>query len=154
MLYIVIVALLIIVIIFGLASGAQSYATAQQAQAQIETAKVAQISSWGNVLAILTVMLIVLVVVALIALVLWVMWKRSAQRSAVTGLRPGQHSASGQRSVAAPREGPQLSINDLIQLEMLRSLRALNPPAAPALQDGRTQDVEQPAAEELFPWLR
>ena len=144
--YILIAILLIIVVIFGVSSGMQSYATAQQAQAQIETAKVAQVSAWGNLITILMMALLIVLTLAVIALVLWVMWKRSAISH--------QHSASGPRSMAAPREGPPLTINDLMQLEMLKYLRALNPPAAPALQDRHTQDMEELPGENLFPWLR
>jgi len=142
MLYIVIIVLLIIVVISGVSSSAQSYATAQQAQAQIETAKVAQVSAWGNLITILTLTLVIIFVLMLIAGVLWIIYKRRSQPAA----------AHSQRSMTAPRDGPQLTINDLVQLELLRSLRALNPPS-PALP-AQTQDVEDSPVEELFPWLR
>jgi preprotein translocase subunit SecG len=140
--YFLVALLLIIVVIFGISSGMNSYATAQQAQAQIETAKVAQISSWGNLITILTLALVILVALMLIVGAVWILYKRSARLA-----------ASHLRSVAAPREEPQIGTGELTQLMMLLLLKSLqapsnsNPHTLPAVRE------EEPT-EELFPWLR
>lgn len=113
---ILIAVLLIIVIIFGISSGMQSYATAQQAQAQIETAKVGQIASWGNLVTILTMALLIVVALAVIIVVLWMMTRRTGARS--------RQKAIGRRGTTV--SSPTLTINDLLQFEMLKALRSLN----------------------------
>jgi len=148
--YVLVAILVLVVVIFGVSSTAQSYATAQQAQAQIETARAAQLASTGNLVTILTTALVIVAVLVLIAFGLWILYKRSMksqQRSAFSG----QHSVHGQLDDASPMP----ALKTLIQLETLKALRAMNAPFTPALPDGRSvqQDHEQPV-EELFPWLR
>jgi len=140
--YFLIAILLIIVVIFGISSGMQSYATAQQAQAQIEVAKVAQISSWGNLVTILTLALVILVALMLIVGVLWMLYKRSARTT-----------ANHQRPVATPREEPQMGTNELTQLMMVLLLKSLQPPSNPTPHTPPAPREEE-STEELFPWLR
>jgi hypothetical protein len=137
--------LLLIVIIFGVSSGMQSYATAHQAQATIEVARVAQISSWGNLVTILTVVLLLVASVALITALLWFMYKRSTLNR--------QPAARISRPTVEHRSEPQLSMNDLTQLMMLDVLRSMRSPAAPALPDKSISSEEGPV-DEPFHWLR
>lgn len=137
-----VVVLLLIVIIFGVSSGMQSYATAQQARAQIEVAQVAQVSAWGNLVTIGILALVIGVTLALIAGWLFLVYRR--------GLRPAQRA--GERSLADPRPAPQVSVGDLIQLELLRTLREMRgrpespaPPAAPR---------EEEQEDDILAWLR
>ncbi len=65
MIIFLIAVLLVIVLVFGISSMMQSYASAQQAQATIETAKALQVATFGNVLVIVLVTLIVLAIIAL-----------------------------------------------------------------------------------------
>jgi imidazolonepropionase-like amidohydrolase len=70
MLQMMVILLLIVLILFGLASISQSYATAQQAQAMIEANRATQIASAGNLVTILMIALLLassLVAVAVIA---------------------------------------------------------------------------------------
>ena len=64
------IALVIVVLLFGLSSMSQSYAAAQQAQAVIETAHAAQIASAGNVVVIVTLAVLLLVAAGVIAYLL------------------------------------------------------------------------------------
>lgn len=143
--YFLIAVLLIIVIIFGVSSGMQSYATAQQAQAQIETAKVAQISSWGNLITILTIMLIVLFLVVLIAMVLWMAYRNLVRRS------ESQRGRSSTPEITTPSQ-PQFSVNDLVQLEILKTLQSLH--GATPNQNLLSAPREEQPADEPFSWLR
>jgi len=72
-----VIALIVVVLVFGGASVMQSYASAQQAQATIETAKAAQMATTGTVLVIVLLSLILL---AIIALVVYSVRIRSANR--------------------------------------------------------------------------
>jgi glucan phosphoethanolaminetransferase (alkaline phosphatase superfamily) len=137
-----VIALLLIVAIFGITSGMQSYATAQQAQAQIETAKVAQISSWGNLMTILMIMLIVLAALALIAAILWLAYRNLIRKSLA---RPSR-APSEIKSTPQPQ-----FLNDLIQLEMLRTLKSINGSSQPTLLSAPT---EEPPTDEPFSWLK
>lgn len=72
-----VVILLLVVVIFGAASIMQSHAAAKQAEAVIETAKVAQMATFANVMVIV---LVVVVVLALLAAAVFVFTKRQAPR--------------------------------------------------------------------------
>jgi len=61
-----VIALIVVVLVFGVASVMQSYASAQQAQATIETAKAAQMATTGTVLVIVLLSLILLAIIALV----------------------------------------------------------------------------------------
>ena len=145
--YVLIAVLLIIVAIFGVSSGMQSYATAQQAQAQIETAQAAQISAAGNLVTILAMCLGTVAVVAIIAAVIWYMLKRSSQ----------QTTRSGLPTISRPRvtgDQPQIDINTLMQLKMLEILGSIGTKPAgqqniQALPGSTDQDPEQ----DVFYWL-
>lgn len=140
MLYFVIAVLLLVVILFGVSSGMQSYASAQQAKAQIETAQLGQINAWGN-LVVLTVVLLIVLFVALAAAVLWT---RSLKKNA-------QRSPLNQKQSIDPLPGSTapLSMEMLIQLETLRMLRSMNPPASlPSGNHEHSQD------DEPLQWLR
>ena len=137
-----VVCLLLVVIVFGVASGMQSYASAQQAQAVIETAQVAQVSAWGNLISILALVGGIVIVLALVVAVLWWMSQRNKTRHT---------SVSGPR-VASQPQAPAIDVNALIQLEMIRALRGLNAPAreAPLLTD---ESEEVGFASEQPVWL-
>lgn len=68
MIIFLVISLLILALVFGVSSISQSYATAKQAQATIETARVAEIASISNLVIIL---LLVLLVTAIIGAVLY-----------------------------------------------------------------------------------
>lgn len=56
------IVVLVLVVVFGAASMMQSYATAKQADAVIETAQAAQMATFGNVAVILLLVIVVLAV--------------------------------------------------------------------------------------------
>lgn len=141
-----VVVLLVIVIIFGISSGMQSYATAQQARAQIEVAQVAQVNAWGNLITILTLVLVIVAVLALAAALLWVLYKRAVNKGERHGNRPAQLTADGPRASV-------LSLDMLIWLEVLRTLKAMQPPSnstATTLAAPRDEEV----VEDPLSWLR
>jgi flagellar basal body-associated protein FliL len=145
MLYIVIGLLLIMVIIFGVSSGMQSFATAQQAQATIEVAQVAQVSAWGNLVTILTIAMLVVVTVALVAAVLYFLYKRST-------LNGKQSVEVVGRPITEARPQGQISMNELTQLMMLdvlRSMRSSTPPASLPSGNG-----SGPHDDEPLQWLK
>lgn len=147
--YFLVAILMIVVIIFGVSSGMQSYATAQQAQAQIEVAKVAQVNAWGNLVTILMFLLIILIVFALIAAALWLLYKRSAQRSSVHAPRVSTATHS------TPVENqPQLTMQDLLQLEMLRAIRSLHAPNSNAPALPAPHEEQEVSTDDPFYWLR
>jgi flagellar basal body-associated protein FliL len=137
-----VIALLLIVVIFGVSSGMQSYASAQQAQAVIETAKAAQVSAWGNLINILALLGFVIIVLAVVAGMLWWNSKRNGSRQ-VSESRPRVQTQS---------QTAAIDVNALIQLEMIRALRSLSPTQSTPLLTDREQDEPQSLAE--YPvWL-
>lgn len=133
--------LLLIVLVFGVSSGMQSYASAKQAQATIEVAQVAQVNAWGNLIVIL---LLTLVIVCVLALVVWMVVKRSAFS--------GQPLAvSRQRSAISPKEDvamlPKGGIEMLMQLKMLEMLERMSAPAPRPQLEERNEPMD-------MEWLR
>jgi flagellar biosynthesis protein FlhB len=148
MIYVVLAILLIVVVLFGLSSGMQSYATAQQARAQIEVAKVAQVNAWGNLISILILVLAIVAILALVLAILYWLIKRSNQRAARSGSNPTQ------RPAASPP--PAMDLDRLTQLATLQVLMSLT--AKPGDPSDRMSlpapKEDQPADEDLFQWLR
>lgn len=141
----IIIALLIILILVSLSSSADSYATAQMAQAQIETARAAQISAGGNVLAMMILGgLIVLIVLGLI--LFGFLWIRARARERQELVQP-----AGQRAVQTPASPPGLmdpnQLNMLIGLAILDRLQGTRPELAPPAE--RDQAPDEPLS-----WLR
>jgi Na+/H+ antiporter NhaC len=114
-----VIVLLLIIIIFGVDSMMQSYASAQQAQAVIETAKAAQVSAWGNVVSILALIGFIVILLALVAAALWWLGKRKNIRTEASESKP---------RVGATPTMPVFDVNALIQLEMIRTLQSLHAP--------------------------
>lgn len=133
--YLVIALLLIIILVMGISSGMNSYATARQAQATIEVAQVAQLNAWGNLVTIGILALVIFVAFGLIIAVLIVMNRRKNGRG---------HS----RPMITPSgsQQPQLTVNDLIQLEMLRTLKSMNTSTLTL--------PEEQSEDQLLDWLR
>jgi hypothetical protein len=71
--FLLVTALVIMVILFGLSSISQSYATAQQAQAAIEASKTAQIASAGNLVVIVAASLVIVVILAAAIFTAWLL---------------------------------------------------------------------------------
>jgi|GEM_PF-6022518 len=65
--------MLIVILLFGLSSISQSYATAKQAQAAIEASKTAQIASIGNLIVIAVVALVIVVLLAATIFTAWLL---------------------------------------------------------------------------------
>lgn len=140
--WVVIALLVLIVILFGVSSTAQSYATAQQAKAQIETAQVAQINAWGNLITILTLALVIVVVLLILFAALYWFFVRPRIRSARTVPREIQPHPSSPALESS-------TLNTLVQLEVLRTLRAMNGGGSqPVLRDASREEDDIPL------WLR
>lgn len=142
--YVLVGILLLIVIVFGAASGMQSYASAKQAQAAIEVAQVAQVNAWGNLIVLLTLALLIVCVIGMIA---WLLLSRRQRADA--GYRPRPRMI--QRPDIIP-PGPPPTLETLIQLEVLKTLRALHPPPSEPRGNAMIAAEEEPADD--LPWLR
>lgn len=135
MAWVAVVLLLIALIVFGITSSAQSYATAQQAQAQIEVAQVAQINAWGNLVVILAIVVIVVVILALIAAFVYLRIRLGTIKK---------------QPVREPSNMPTISagktVELMVQMKLLEMLDSMNSrqqlPAPP-------EDVEEPIS-----WIR
>lgn len=136
-----VIALLVILLVFGISSAMGSYANARQAQVAIEVAQVAQINAWGNLIIILAMALMAIALIAAVVLIVYL-------RTNTAPAQPRQWN--GQRNISKPIAQPEFSMNDLIQLEMLRALRMLSAPQMPALPKPQ-QDEEQEMAD--LPWM-
>ncbi len=75
--------LVIIVLVFGLSSISQSYATARQAQAAIEASQAAKIAGTGNLILIVTLVILLAVALAVIAYLLLRDRQANATRSSM-----------------------------------------------------------------------
>jgi hypothetical protein len=141
--WVVVAILLFVILAFGFTSGAQSYATAQQAQAQIEVAQVAQINAWGNLVTILIVGLIILLALVLIAAIAWLMMRRAMSGADKPSARGGSKAIT--TSQAPVLDNAQLGL--LVQLKILELLNGQSPRQLPP-------PVEEQPAEEPLSWLR
>ena len=74
-----ILALVIVVLFFGLSSVSQSYATAKQAQAAIEASRSSQIASTGNLVSLVTVALVIVAVLTAVVVIAWLVLRARAQ---------------------------------------------------------------------------
>lgn len=133
--YVLVAILVFVVLVMAISSGMDSYATAQQAQATIEVAQVAQLNAWGNLVTIGILALVIIAALALIVIVLVIAYKRK-----------GSRSYSRSSSTRGEVQQPRLAISDLIQLEMLRTLKSMN-------TNTLTLPEEQ-SEEQLLDWLR
>ena len=75
----IIAALLIVLVLFGLSSISQSQATAKQAQAVIEASRTAQIATTGNLVTIVTVALVIIAVLAAVIVIAWLVLRAKTQ---------------------------------------------------------------------------
>lgn len=132
--YVFIAFLLLVVILFGVSSTSQSYATAQQAKAQIETAQLGQINAWGNLITILTMALIILVVLVILVFALYWIFVRPRARAQARATMP-RVQGSAQPAIDA---GPAL--NQLVAVEMLKLLHSMNGSSQPVLDKPQDDD--------------
>jgi hypothetical protein len=110
-----IIALVLIVVVFGVSSALQSYASAQQAQATIETAKAAQMATFGNVFVIVVSALLLL---AVLGLIVYLVLQRQTSLRKIE--RPVSH-AKMWKSAPAVRALPS-SRNDIQERFMVEHL--------------------------------
>lgn len=75
----IIAALLIVLVLFGLSSISQSQATAKQAQAVIEASRTAQIATTGNLVTIVTVALVIIAILAAVIVIAWLVLRAKTQ---------------------------------------------------------------------------
>lgn len=138
--------LIIVIVVWGLASISQSYATAKQAQATIETARAAQVASTGNLVMILVTALVILVSLALICFGLWLFFQVRVKPTLTrTGLYPGNT-----RRMFGRQNPPEFSGQDLFSLltqmmafqmyqQMQREMREQRQEQPAQLDDGEDQ---------------
>jgi uncharacterized membrane protein len=89
MIYILVAALILIAVLFGISSAMQSYATAQQAQAAIEASRTAQVLAVNQLIStiVISVSLIVLLAVAVALVVFFLRRRPQANTSRVNADR-------------------------------------------------------------------
>ena len=138
--------LIIVIVVWGLASISQSYATAKQAQATIETARAAQVASTGNLAMILVTALVILVSLALICFGLWLYFQ---VRVKPTLTRAGLYKGNTQR-IFGRHNQPEIASQDPLGLlaemmafqmyqQMQRELREQRQEQPAQLDDGEDQ---------------
>jgi formate hydrogenlyase subunit 3/multisubunit Na+/H+ antiporter MnhD subunit len=132
MAWVVIGILLLVLIVFGVSSSAQSYATVQQAEAMKKVAEVAQINAWGN--------LILIVLLVILAAVVGFVYLRIRIESAK------------KQPVREPSESPMLpsksQMDMMLYAAMFRMLGSAQPP-----QQSNLIEMPKEEAEDPFPWL-
>ncbi len=139
----ILVIALLIVLVFGVVSAMSAYASARQADAVIETARVAQVNAVGNLITILALIFAIVLLVALIVAALWWMSQKNRSRA---------YAGYNQRAPVQVQT-PPVDINMLMQLEMLRTLRSFHQPTQPLLTDGNADEAQGEQVD--FPqWLR
>jgi ABC-type Fe3+ transport system permease subunit len=121
-----ILALVIVVLFFGLSSVSQSYATAKQAQAAIEASRAAQIASTGNLVSLVTVALVIVAVLTAVVVIAWLVLRAKAQ--------PKRHWIANRNGGWDQFQQPQT--NALVEALMTRLLYEMS-------QHQQHQDVEQ-----------
>ena len=130
--------LLLVLIVFGMTSSAQSYATAQQAQAMSRVAEVAQINAWGNLILIIAILVILLVILAAIAAFVYMRIRVDAAKK---------------QPVRDPSESPMLpsksQMDMMMYAMMFRMLGSMQPP-----QQSNLIEMPKEEAEDPFPWLK
>jgi hypothetical protein len=143
MIYVCLVVLLIIVVVFGISSGMQSYAAAQQAEAVIQVAKVAQVNAWSNVVLVLALLALVVLILAFLAAIVWFSYQRRGHKTSTSASLPRVETA----------EPPALPSGRALELLLMaKILERLDGPASPAknlLEAPREESLDDP-----FPWLR
>ncbi len=110
MIVFLIISLLILALVFGFSSISQSYATAKQAQATIETARAAEIASTGNLIAILLFALLVIAIIG-ISLHFFLRFKTTSQKHI-------QKSTQSHLSQAGP-----VSLDSILTLLVIQMLQ-------------------------------
>ena len=127
--WIVVFILVVVLIVFGMTSSAQSYATAQHAQAQIEVARVAQINAWGNLAVILSILVIVVVILVLVVALVYLRIRVDAVK---------------QKPVREPSDSPMLpsksQMDMMLYAMMFRMLNAGQSPQPTNLIEALKED--------------
>jgi hypothetical protein len=146
----IIACLVFVVILMGMTSGMQSYATAQQAEAireqaraMQEIARIGQINATTNLISILTLTLVIVIGVIMAAAVLWILYKRS--------IRSAYHPTALSRPVHESLPKEQDPLDQILELEKLKLLRELRGSNQLPMNDN--QPAQQPENDPLH-WLR
>lgn len=95
-----VIVIVLLALVFGISSIAQSVATAKQAQATIETAKAAQMATAANTAVIITAMIVIL---AILFLVVYLIVTRSNGQKRTTAYRFEGANARHARALASPK---------------------------------------------------
>jgi hypothetical protein len=130
--------LIIVIVVWGLASISQSYATAKQAQATIEAARAAQVANAGNMVTILVTALVILVSEALICFGLWLFFQVRVKPTLTrTGLFPGnmRKMFGRQNQPGIAGQDPLGLLTELMAFQMYQQMQ----------REMRDQRQEQPA---------
>ena len=139
---------LLVLIVFGVTSGMQSYATAKQAQATIEVAQVAQVNAWGNLVVIL---LLALVIVCVLALVVYRITSFSRRNPTSVHPKPPTRLPSGAAPILSP------SLDTLIELKKLEILDRMFPSASQTVSNEASAALPEghsAQGEDILNWLR
>lgn len=145
--YVLLAILLIALIVFGISSGLESYASAQQSQAAIEQARavqdvaaVAQISAWGNVIVILALLTILVVILGVIIFVsyIWLRINKSSKPRTQTDI------------TSLPGMPSRQSIDLMLQYGILQALVKMNGQQPSQYLEAPKDEVEP----DPFPWIR
>lgn len=144
---ILLIILLLVVVIIGISSGMQSYASARQAQATIEVARVGQMNATANLITIMTMALVIVAAVMFIAAVLWFLYRRSMQKAQTSGAATPRQISSGNNPALMD---PNQALGQLVTLMTIRELRSMSTPQQQNLPE---TTEEHPNNDPLY-WLK
>jgi flagellar basal body-associated protein FliL len=119
----VLVILIILVFLFALPSASQSYASARQAQAVIETSRATQIANFGNllVIAILAVMLL-----AALGVIVYLLWR--TRQTSQSRWVSGPNANWGQQQIQQPDANALLpALMAALALQMMNNQQHQSP---------------------------
>jgi len=141
------IAVIILIVMFGIQASAQSYATAQQAQAQIELARVAQVNAASNLISLLTVAIVVLLILLVLAAIVLMYVRRQLISADQASVHAGPRQIRQPATAQAPMLGSE-QISLLIQMKILEMLQSPRP-QLPALLQRDEQSADDPLS-----WLK
>jgi uncharacterized protein YqgC (DUF456 family) len=138
--FLLVAALVIVVILFGLSSVSQSYATAQQAQAAIEANRTAQIASTGNLFIIATLSVLLLSTLGVIVYLL------------IKTRQSGKHQFSKPSTGQMSQDDMNSLLPAMLTMLMYQMMQRQSQSAPDILFQSRYEEDLQLLEEEDIPW--
>ena len=149
--YLAVLIVLILAFLFALPSVSQSYASAKQAQAVIETSRAAQIASAGNLIIIAILSLLLLTALGVIGYLLW-----STHQTSQSRWVSGPNANWGQQQIQQPDANAMLpALMTALLVQVMSNQPQKSRPAESDLVFRSRYELESlqiDAADDDFPW--